>query len=170
MQSRITTHGKNRVKERVTVNRYKNEIRNVRDNGKSMYEYRGRFFQFLMSKHKIRQCKIKVYQHRIYIFSKNTKRLITAYSIPNKYIPTSNYEIGNNVFNKIIYLKRNANEWVNICLYNGMKISGYIEKEENAECTYIKIRLLNNSIIKIAGIDIDTFKVEGYFLSEDMFH
>ena len=112
---RITKHGKRRIAERTNFHYKGNSLtRIVSRNGKSKGMYQGAFHQYLTTK-SIKGSIVKVYQGNIYILSKNSRRLITTYSIPEKYLPVEQYEfkskkeeiipIINNHLNEVLVIK-----------------------------------------------------------------
>ena len=89
---KITDHGRIRLKERTNITRPKlSHINKILKNGKSSEDYKDEFKKYLEKKG-IGGAKVKVYDNQIYIFSRNTKRLITTYPIPERFIPINNYE------------------------------------------------------------------------------
>lgn len=126
----VSNHGKIRIKERLGNVRSNSLLRLVLDNGNTKYDYKGNFFQYLVSKEQQKHSKIKVYQNNIYILSKNTKRLITMYSIPDKFFPIDKYKINEIEKKKIDYLHRNKDYVIKFILYD-REIEGYVYFKKN---------------------------------------
>ena len=92
MTKLITKHAKYRINGRIDNKIRKiSLLRIVMRNGKTLNMYNDSFKQYLLSKCKDK--KLKVYNDNIYVISKNSKRLITVYHVPDKYCPTKQYEI-----------------------------------------------------------------------------
>ncbi len=128
MRSKLTYHGRHRVSERVT--RVQNKVSLVGRAsrlGKTKNMYFGKFHQYLDSKSK--NGKIKVYQEYIYILTKNSRKLITVYPVPRKYLPTEQYEITKELYTKTMKINSHVNEEVIITTKDGMVVRGTIKKE-----------------------------------------
>ena len=76
----ITKHGKRRLRERQNVITGNALLRSVVRKGKIVYEFKNSFFRYLMKKYR-KNKNIRVYGNNIYIFTKNSKKLITTYSV-----------------------------------------------------------------------------------------
>lgn len=167
-QTRLTKHGKRRIRERVdTIYKDNNLVRIVSKNGKSKNIYQGSFRQYLENKTKS-GIKLKIYNNNIYILSKNTSRLITTYPIPDKYIPIEQYEISEEMQYILYMVIKNKNTPVIIELKNGNIYKGYIEKESLSNIiTKITIKK-NDERIKIELEDIKSIKIDEDILSKDI--
>lgn len=128
MRSKLTYHGRHRVSERVT--RVQNKVSlvgRVSRLGKTKNMYFGKFHQYLDSKSK--NGKIKVYQEYIYILTKNSRKLITVYPVPRKYLPTEQYEITKELYTKTMKINSHVDEEVIVTTKDGMIFRGIIKKE-----------------------------------------
>lgn len=83
---KISNHAKLRMRERTELN-HKERVKlfnNALSNGKSINDISDKKLkEFLLSKP---NCKIKLYNGYIFIYSKNSKRLYTMYKLPEKFI------------------------------------------------------------------------------------
>lgn len=156
MVKMVTNHGKIRIKERVGNTRSNSLLRTVLDSGNSKYDYKDSFFHYLVSKENQKHAKIKVYKDNIYVLSKNTKRLVTTYPIPEKFLPINKYEITAREKKIINFLFRNSDYKI-IFVVNDEEIEGnvlfikdkpidtiMIQKDNEEIC--IKIELINTMI------------------------
>lgn len=83
--AKLTIHSKQRIQERIDTNlKGKTLFRSALKNGNDIEDFNGSFAQYLESKSKNRRG-IKVYKNNIYIYVKNSKRLITVFPVPEKY-------------------------------------------------------------------------------------
>lgn len=96
---KLSVHGNYRINERVKNTTIKNRtlIRNVLKNGYSKNKYKGKFYNYLLRKEKLKNIRVKVYNEEIYVFaSRNHQKLVTTYPVPNFFKPTSKYEVDKN--------------------------------------------------------------------------
>ena len=155
MYKKITKHGKKRLRERQNIGANSGTLlRSVKLNAKSMYEYQGKFFQYLRSKYDKYNTTVKVHGDNVYIFSRGRKKLITTYPVPEKYLPTSDYKIENRVYTLISALIKLDGCNVQVNLLSGESYLGYIIGNKRNEHTYIKMDIGGGEIIKIWGKDI----------------
>ncbi len=154
MPKNITNHGKVRIKERVNFNVRAESLRHqVLKNGKVTSNYSGKFFQYLMSKERTR-FKIKVYQDYIYIFNKNSRRMITTYKVPNKYLPLSQYEIPIEISNITNLINYYDNKYLTIELQNGKTYKGIADFNPNSPKDITNLILDNGQKLKIHSKDV----------------
>lgn len=123
--ARVTKHGSVRIKERIGNTRDNTLLRIVSSKGKSKNDYKGVLFRYLCAKEKQKNAIIKLYKNNIYVLSKNTRRLITTYPLPSKYLPTTNFELSDRERTIISFIARNLNYCFTIRTYKN-EFSGYI--------------------------------------------
>lgn len=129
-QNRITYHGKKRTRERTSTNLNYNALaRVVSKKGLSKNDFKGAFYQYLLSKSKS-GARVKVYNDNIYIFSKNTKRLITTYKIPEKFVPIEQWKLDSNTVELINHLKYYYNIPIIITFKSKISRKGVLFKNE----------------------------------------
>lgn len=92
--TQITQHGKIRMRERIHSHQRKITLFNLA----KKYGYTAQNFipplsHYLQSKAEGKKKKVKIYQNNVYIYSKNTKKLITVFPVPEKYQPINQYFI-----------------------------------------------------------------------------
>lgn len=122
---KITKHGIKRLKQR-NKNQCRNGIANIAKKcGKTKRYFDGEFYEYLLTKSS-RDCIVKVYKNDIYIYARTSKKLITTYPVPKKFIPTEQYLLEKEkryvIENIVKYLNKN----VIITLKNGEQIQGII--------------------------------------------
>lgn len=161
MKCKFTMHGKVRIKERMYFpnKNYDEIIKRVKKYGKAYNRYEGKLFQFLTTKQLRYQCRIVIYDEMVFAFSKSDNKLITVYKVPEKYLPTSSYEINKKIYSKISNL-RNLNRCaVQVVLNDNTKYEGYVNAYKNTTpWVDIKLELFDGSAVKIFGKDIKDFK------------
>lgn len=87
---KITKHGIKRLKQR-NKNQCRNGIANIAKKcGKTKRYFDGEFYEYLLTKSS-RDCIVKAYKNDIYIYARTSKKLITTYPVPKKFIPTEQY-------------------------------------------------------------------------------
>lgn len=90
----ITYHAKKRTLERTEMNltELKHASENAYKYGYRIRAFTGELHEYLMSK-QLRGANylLRVYENNIYIFDARLKRLLTIYSIPEKFLPVENY-------------------------------------------------------------------------------
>ena len=129
-QNRVTFHGKRRTKERTNTNLNYNALaRTVSKNGFSKNDFKGAFYNYLLSKSKS-GARVKIYDNNIYIFSKNTKRLITTYKVPDKYLPIEKWKLDENTIELINHIKYYYNVPIIIKNKDNSLLKGIIYKNE----------------------------------------
>ncbi len=148
----ITKHGKRRLRERQNVITGNALLRSVVRKGKIVYEFKNSFFRYLMKKYR-KNKNIRVYGNNIYIFTKNSKKLITTYSVPAKYLPLEKYEIEKEVFMKISTLIKLDGCLVQVKLNSGEMYEGIIRANPKGERTYVNL-VVDDKIINIKGKQI----------------
>lgn len=167
-QTRITKHGKRRIRERVDSIHNTNALaRIVSKNGKSKGMYQGKFHQYLLSKSSS-GARIKVYQNNIYILSKNTKRLITTYPVPEKYLPTEQFEISDEILILSNKVKMYLNKPVIIELNNGEKVKGYIDGDYDPEVMSKFILTTDDDNLLIELNEIMNIDLDFELMSEEL--
>lgn len=90
----ITQHGKIRMRERIHPSQRKITLFNLA----KKYGYVAKDFipplsHYLQSKSEGKKKKVKIYQNNVFIYSKNTKKLITVFPVPEKYQPINQFFI-----------------------------------------------------------------------------
>lgn len=167
-QTRLTKHGKRRIHERVNTSQNSNSlVRIVSQKGKSKGMYQGKFHQYLASK-SLSGARVKVYQDNIYILSKNTKRLITTYKVPDKYLPVELYEIGNDILALAYLVKMHINKPVIIKLKDDSILKGYIDGEYEPEIMSKFILITENEDMLIELEDVESIEVDLELLNEEL--
>ena len=85
--TRLSEHSKKRMKQRTVLNHRerKSLFRKVLDNGKSPSQIKNEELKKYLNC-KQRNHKIKLYNNYVFIYSKNNKKLITMYKIPDTFI------------------------------------------------------------------------------------
>lgn len=162
-QNRITFHGKKRTRERTNTNLNYNALaRIVSRNGLSKNDFKGAFYQYILSKSKS-GARVKIYNDNIYIFSKNTKRLITTYKIPEKYLPIEQWKLDDKTINFINHLKYYYNVPILITFKDKKIKKGIISKNEKNKIKsfilFSENNKANNELIdleKVDSIELDT--------------
>ena len=150
---RVTKHGKKRIRERQNITSYPALLQVVKKKGKSIYYFKGIFFKYLRFKSKNYKNIIKVYGSNIFIFTRSSKKLITTYPVPEKYIPIKDYEIGKGVFVKVSTLNNLDGNLVCLEMKSGEIYKGIVVANLKEERTFIKLNV-DGKIIKIMGSDI----------------
>ena len=87
---RTTKHGKIRIKQRGKDNGRNGLIAIANSKGKTKESFKGKFYDYLYRK-SLRGASVKVYKDNIYIFGKNSRRLITTYPVPEIYLPVEQF-------------------------------------------------------------------------------
>lgn len=165
-QTRITKHGKSRVKQRTDTNHSSKALaRIVSKNGKSKGMYQGRFHQFLVSK-SAGGARVKVYQDNIYIFSKNTKKLITTYKVPEKYLPTEQYEISKEILFLAMQVKMHLNEPVIVTFKDKRILKGHIDGEYDPDIMSKFILIIDGESNLIELKDVKQIETDFETMSE----
>lgn len=144
--AKVTKHGSIRIKERIGNTRDNTLLRVVSYKGKSKNEYKGSLFQYLLVKEKQKNAIIKLYKNNVYVLSKNSRRLITTYPLPSKYLPTINFELNNRERIIISFISRNLNHCFTIRT-NKEEFVGYISFVVDRPRYLILIEDANNSVI-----------------------
>lgn len=159
MKKKLTYHGRKRVNERTNINENKTAfMRKVSRLGKTKNMYRGKFYQYLSSKS--RGTVVKVYNNYIYIMAKNSKSLITVYPVPEKYLPTEQYEISKKLISKTAIINNYLGKMATILKNDESLVNGYILKEF-VPTTMNKVTIVNGK--EQVKIDIDDIKeIEAY--------
>jgi len=160
---RITKHGKRRIAERTNFNYKGNYLtRIVSRNGKSKGMYQGAFHQYLTTKSKNGSI-VKVYQGNIYILSKNSRRLITTYSIPEKYMPVEQYEIKSKREQIITIINNNLNKQLIIELKTGNVFKGIVLNPidlNDEDITNFTLVMEDKSLMIISFNNIKSIEIE----------
>lgn len=90
-RTRVSKHAKARINERVdSIYRACALSRIASRNGYSKGMFQGDFQKYLLRK-SVTGARVKVYKDNIYIFGKNSKKLITTYSVPKRFLPVEQY-------------------------------------------------------------------------------
>lgn len=108
---KITKHGIKRLKQR-NKNQCRNGIANIAKKcGKTKRYFDGEFYEYLLIKSS-RDCIVKAYKNDIYIYARTSKKLITTYPVPKKFIPTEQYLLEKEkryvIENIVKYLNKNV--------------------------------------------------------------
>lgn len=84
---KISNHGKVRMKERTNLNHKERRhlFRKALDKGKNVQDINDEEVKRYV-KNRENNCKIKLYEDYLYIYSKNSKRLYTMYRLPEEYL------------------------------------------------------------------------------------
>lgn len=86
---KITNHANIRMKERVKLNRKerKEMFRLALRLGQAPYNIKNNFElrQFLYSKEN-RRMRVKLYKNYVFVYTKRSKRLVTMYELPSKFL------------------------------------------------------------------------------------
>lgn len=84
---KISNHGKVRMKERTNLNHKERRhlFRKALDKGKNVQDIKDEEVKRYV-KNRENNCKIKLYEDYLYIYSKNSKRLYTMYRLPEEYL------------------------------------------------------------------------------------
>ena len=114
--------------------------------------FKNSFFRYLMKKYR-KNKNIRVYGNNIYIFTRGSKKLITTYPVPEKYIPIKKYEIEKGVFIKISTLNNLDGNFVQLKMKSGKLCSGIVVASPREERTFIRLDV-DGKIIKIFGNQI----------------
>ena len=168
MKRRYTNHGKKRVIERVDTNlKSSTLVHNASQYGKSINEYKGKFKQYLLSKDRPRN-RIKIYNNNLFVFSKNSKRLITVYPVPEKYIPLEKYEVAEEILSLNNKLKTLSNFPVVVELKNKGLKSGYLEITEELDKVNYFILKTDIRSEKIKKEDVKDVRIDEKTIYEEM--
>lgn len=159
--SSITAHGKQRLKERVEKEgRDLAYIRTVLNQGMGKNFFTGEFHKYLESKER-RTSRVKVYRGNIYVFPKNSKRLITTYHIPEKFLPIENYMLNNKAEALLINSKMILEKMIKVHLNDGTILSGvvssvtYTPEEKSLTLLDIEGNIHMISLESIKSIDLE---------------
>lgn len=167
-QNRVTKHAKVRLRERTDSNHNSNAMsRIVSKNGKTKGFYQGKFHQYLLSK-SISGARVKVYQDNIYIFSKNSKRLITTYPVPDKYLPVEQYELSNDILTLSNKIEMYADKPVIVELKNGNVLKGYVDGEYKPDIISKFILVTEDDNILIELNDIKKIDIDLNIITEEV--
>ena len=162
---KITKHGKKRLKQR-NKNQCRNGIANIAKKcGKTKRYFEGEFYEYLLTKSS-RDCTVKVYKNDIYIYARTSKKLITTYPVPKKFIPTEQYLLEKEkryvIENIVKYLNKNV-----IIIKNGEKIQGIIiDKTKNNLLQICEVILKVNEQSIVLEVD----NIEKIELDYDIFN
>ena len=155
-QNRITLHGKVRMKERTDFSLTNSSMSKViYMKGKSSSFYKGAFYKYLFSKSN-NNVKVKVYKNNIYIFTKNKKKLITTYPVPEKYLPLEKYERSDKIIGLISKIGCYANKPVVIKLKTNEELRGYIDyyyEEKDNLYFVLKINEEQEKIVNLEDVE-----------------
>lgn len=156
----VSNHGKIRIRERLGNVRGNSILRLVLDNGNTKYDYKGDFFLYLVSKEQQKHSKVKVYQNNIYILSKNTKRLVTTYPIPQKYFPTDQFELTALEKKILNFIFRNSDYAIKFKLIDD-EVEGFVSFIKYKPLDIIRIKKDDKEIfIKINSIQVMISPIE----------
>ena len=147
-RSILTEHGKMRLKERVLPEQNVNSfVRLVLRNGKNRSNYNGAFYLYLLSKTHGNK-KIKVYEDNVYIFNRNTNKLVTTFPVPRKYLPLKKYEIPKRILSLTMFIKGNYGKEVAIIMKDGSELKGILNDDYIPE-VISKIKIISDEQKKI---------------------
>lgn len=160
MKTKVTKHGKTRLKERLNIfNAYATVMKTSKVNGKRIYNYEGKFFYYLNSK---TNGDIRVYKDNVFLFGKGrrSKKLITVFPVPERFLPTSQYEIDEEILEKVMEINKFDGLVVEIVLNNGLNLYGKLIFDWNKPRNAIRLLLKNKRVLIIKGKDIINYKVK----------
>ena len=151
---KVTKHGRKRLKER-NVNQGRNGIfTSARLRGKTSFYYEGDFRDYLVSRMSS-GVQVKVYKNNIYIYSRNSKNLITTYPVPEKYLPVEQYLLEDSkryaIENIRLYFRKDCI----ITLKNGEIVKGIIEYKLFDDYGHLKGIVVNDKELFEYEIMID---------------
>lgn len=89
---KISNHGRKRMKERTNLNHKERRhlFRKALDKGKNVQDIKDEDVKRYV-RNRENNCKIKLYDDYLYIYSKNSKRLYTMYRLPEEYLGRERY-------------------------------------------------------------------------------
>lgn len=160
MKTKVTKHGKTRLKERLNIfNAYATVMKTSKVNGKRIYNYEGKFFYYLNSK---TNGDIRVYKDNVFLFGKGrrSKKLITVFPVPERFLPTSQYEIDEEILEKVMEINKFDGLVVEIVLNNGLNLYGKLIFDWNKPRNAIRLLLKNKRVLIIKGKDIINYNVK----------
>lgn len=160
MKTKVTKHGKTRLKERLNIfNAYATVMKTSKVNGKRIYNYEGKFFYYLNSK---TNGDIRVYKDNVFLFGKGrrSKKLITVFPVPERFLPTSQYEIDEEILEKVMEINKFDGLVVEVVLNNGFNLYGKLIFDWNKPRNAIRLLLKNKRVLIIKGKDIINYNVK----------
>lgn len=170
---KITKHGKIRIKERIQTNFSEQSLISiVFKNGLSKERYIGEFHDYLLKKCQ-KGATIKVYKQNIYVFTKNSKTLLTTYPIPEKFLPSSKYEISLSKSMILYFPYRYINKQVALSLADHSNINGllYDFQIQNDKINKYFLKEYNSSnIIEINSDNIEQLDLDYTQITSDLFN
>lgn len=160
MKTKVTKHGKRRLKERLNIfNAYATEMKTIKVNGKRMHNYKGKFFYYLHSKN---NGEIRVYKDNVFFFGggRRNKKLITVFPVPKKYLPIEKYEIEADVLEKVLEINKLEGQNIEVLLNNDLKLYGKVIFDWHKPRDVIRLQLANKRVLVINGKNIVCFKLK----------
>lgn len=157
VKTKVTKHGKRRLKERLNIfNAYAMEMKASKVNGKRIYNYEGKFFYYLNSKN---NGEIRVYKENVFLFGRGrrSKKLITVFPVPKKFLPTKDYEIKEDILNKVLKINKLEGQIIEVLLYDDAKLYGRVLFDWHKPRNAIRLKLKNNRVKLIKGKYIRSF-------------
>ncbi|MDE5630429.1 MAG: hypothetical protein K2I70_02400, partial [Bacilli bacterium] len=99
---------------------------------------------------------IRVYKDDVYLFGKGrrSKKLITVFPVPEKFLPTSNYEISDDVLGKVMEINKLEGQVIEVTLKNGLVLYGVVIFNWHKPRNAIRLKLKNKRVLIIKGKDI----------------
>lgn len=160
MKTKVTKHGKRRLKERLNVfNAYAMEMKSSKVNGKRFYNYKGAFFYYLNSK---TNGEIRVYKDNIFLFGKGrrSKKLITVFPVPERFLPINQYLIDDDVLEKVLSINKLEGQVINVTLKNGRDLYGKVLFDWHKPRDVIRLLTTTHRVLVIKGKDIVDYSIK----------
>ena len=170
---KLTKHGAYRFKQRVSreldgTKTYRKAVQA----GYNKENFTGEFYNYLLNKSSNRTV-LKIYNGKIYISSKNSKKLITVLKIPNKYLPIEKFILSENEKEVLYYPDRFMKREVIIKLKNGYTEKGLlvkIEYDENYISKSFTIKLYDYNVeVEIQAGDIESIQFDIEYINKELY-
>lgn len=169
---KLTKHGVKRFKQRVNTEQnisvaYKKALRE----GLNKEDFTGEFYQYLLEKTHSGK-RLKIFKDKIYVSTRNSKKFVTVFDIPSKYIPIDQYMITENKKEILYYPEYYINKDVSIKLENDIIIKGILDKveyEENISQKFIVKLHSEDVLIEVEAKDIDNIIIDTDYLNEELY-
>lgn len=165
----VSTHASIRMKERIgNIKKDKTYLRYVIRNGKTKKDFKGDFYYYILQKESIKDKKVKIYKNFVYIFNKCSHGLITAYSVPEEFLPTEQYEYTKKEKEMLRKISAYGKKTVDV-ITNNLNLSGVIYFVENKPREELEIVLKDNSRYELKLQDICDIKlsIDNYEVQEE---
>lgn len=153
---KVTYHGKIRINERIGTTKRKTALlRTVLRSGLNKNCFKGQFYDFL-NKRARDGIVVKVYNDDIYIISKNSRNLITAYGVPDRYLPIEKYKKSDDEIDIIGKILKYSSKNVILTLRKNRKICGKLSIPKHiSKFYYIFVDDVKVSVDDIISIKLD---------------